>query len=327
MANEGQFVTGSSLSKHIRLVAAGNNTRCAVAFWGAKAADEIFASADAAERAVIICDISMGATSAKALEALGAPENPNLLFLDGLHAKVYHSDAGVVICSANASSRGVGFGGAEQGRLIEAGTFHGPKSVVHRRASAWLSGIFEHAMQVDKAALARANDLYRPPRPAVPKTAASSSLIGSVCANPDGFDGIGFVFTTIASSADEVKSAKQRAKKSIAPAEVEGWPRGGAFLGWGKSEVRVWPTLFLEFWCPRDKLSVFPRRLVHKDENSGDVFSRSAVREISAITQSTIVPFKGDVRIVKNIIDLDETYFFRTARDLRDYVVRHRLMD
>lgn len=59
----------------------------------------------------------MQATTQAALIALGAPHNERLLHLDGLHAKVYLSRRGAVVCSANASSNGIGFGEASVGKL------------------------------------------------------------------------------------------------------------------------------------------------------------------------------------------------------------------
>lgn len=87
----GEFLFDADLTKRIRQVTGGSDVRCAVAFWSKDGIARIFESIRAARRARIVCDISMGSTSAEALEALGAPTRKGLRHQVGLHAKVYLS--------------------------------------------------------------------------------------------------------------------------------------------------------------------------------------------------------------------------------------------
>lgn len=123
-----KFLFGKKLSKKIKQVVRGGDLRCAVAFWGFGVVQELFET-DTLERkdVRIICDLSMGGTNPATLRALGAPFNNKIKYLDGLHAKVYISNVGAVIGSANASRNGIGFDGAEAG-LIEAGTYVAPET-------------------------------------------------------------------------------------------------------------------------------------------------------------------------------------------------------
>src|SRR6476646_8330060 len=108
-----EFVFGERLGERIREVAAGQLVCCAIAFW----------SEDGAADAKIICNISMGATSAEALVALGGPRNECLRHELGMHAKVCLSNRGLVVSSAKASRAAIGSSDGA-GRNSEAGTFH-----------------------------------------------------------------------------------------------------------------------------------------------------------------------------------------------------------
>ncbi|MDE2116075.1 MAG: phospholipase D family protein, partial [Hyphomicrobiales bacterium] len=98
------FLAETFLSEKIRDLLSGGNIRCAVAFWGEGANKLLLErSGKFSTDARIVCDVSMGSTSPNELEALRAPNNPNLRYLNGLHAKVYISDKGSVVTSANMS--------------------------------------------------------------------------------------------------------------------------------------------------------------------------------------------------------------------------------
>jgi hypothetical protein len=93
-----EFLTGTDLSAKIRDLLSGTNLRCAVAFWGDGAAKLLCTcSAENSKDAKIVCDLSMGGTYPPELKKLGAPHNNKLRFLNGLHAKVYISDAGLLL--------------------------------------------------------------------------------------------------------------------------------------------------------------------------------------------------------------------------------------
>ena len=72
-------------------VPAPYGARCAVAFWGSGAVEQLFGSW-LHEAAQIRRDIPMGATNPDELRNLGAPSNPCLKHLERLHGKVYISE-------------------------------------------------------------------------------------------------------------------------------------------------------------------------------------------------------------------------------------------
>lgn len=149
-----EFLHGEALSERIREVVQGRNVRCAVAFWGLGAVKELFGT-DILERADVhvACDLSMGGTNPATLRALGAPDNQNIRFRDGLHAKVFLSANGAIVGSANASNNGIGFMGGNA-QLLEAGTYVAPNSDAWRSIGGWFAKLWEQgSVQVDAVAL------------------------------------------------------------------------------------------------------------------------------------------------------------------------------
>lgn len=278
--NAGEFLFDVDLAKRIRDVAAGRDVRCAVAFWSVDGIERVFQSVAAARRARIVCDISMGSTSAEALENLGAPKRKALRHQRGLHAKVYISDRGLVTGSANASISALG-PNSGAARLTEAGTFHAPESVAFKNASAWFEIVHGPAGKVDQPALDWARRAYRPPRIGASRPPVPGSLLDAVRVDPERFPGAGFVFTSTASDDDEIKTARKSAKRlagTIAKREIDAWPRGGFFTGWSAEKVTSWPTLFFEFWQPRQALTVFAKTVGIHDPGNGSILSRNAWR-------------------------------------------------
>jgi hypothetical protein len=145
------FLDDAQLGPAIRRLTEGAGLRFAVAFWGEGAARALFAGSRPPADARLICDVSMGGSNPRELEALGAPSNANLRYLTGLHAKVYLSDQGLITGSSNASDNGIGF--LHVARLVEAGSFHPPSSEACDQASGWFEHVWDRSSQIDVAAL------------------------------------------------------------------------------------------------------------------------------------------------------------------------------
>ena len=128
------FLTGAELAEAIRDVLSGADVRCAVAYWGG-GIEKAFPTSDGPPAARIICDVTRGGTSPKALVTMGAPRNKDLRHVPDLHAKVYISDLGAVVGSANASDNGIGFNAAPG--LIEAGVLLRPDEESFAEAAEW----------------------------------------------------------------------------------------------------------------------------------------------------------------------------------------------
>lgn len=252
-----EFLDDEKLGPAIRQLTQGTGVRCAVAFWGDGAAEALFLGR-VPSGARLICDLSMGGTNPTELRALGAPWNKNLRHLPGLHAKVYLSNKGLIVASANASNNGIGF--LEVPGLVEVGTFHPLGSEVWHRGTDWFDRVWNRAKPVDEAALelARASwghkprirgaRLLREPDP--------TSLLDVVAADPERFRGVGFVFTLGTSTEKQrdetavavIEADKRRAVSLLSKSEQRAlarWSVGDVFSEWDPEDIRAWPQLFV----------------------------------------------------------------------------------
>lgn len=285
-----RFLDHKQVRDAVQTVIAGDDVRCAVAFWGDGALKTLFGSKKRASKARIICDLSMGGTNPEELTLLGAPDNPDLKHFRGLHAKLYLSSAGMVVTSANASNRGIGF--VEPAALTECGTFHRPDTTAFREGAKWFDTLWGKAEMVDPEALATARAAWaKRARPGAPKgaplTAAPDTLLRRIAADPEGYRGIGVVFSTGEAGREDVQQAAEEAMavegKRRKPKLKEGeiirlpdWTKGNLFIGWPDADANAWPGLFLcahrgargaySYWCysrffrvklDRDEWSIF----------------------------------------------------------------------
>jgi hypothetical protein len=261
------FLDDQDLGPAIISLMAGSDVRCAVAFWGTDAADQLFPKG-LPEAGQIVCDISLGCTNPQELRALGAPANPKLKHLKRLHAKVYLSDRGAIVCSANASDNGIGF--ADVAGLVEAGVFIAPGSKSLGPVEAWFERIWKRSKMVDPAALARAEDAWkrrprgRAIRPARLLPENVPSLLRTVANNPERFRGIGFVFTSgTASKEDRVEASEKLARiddvRKVALLSPEDrrrlsqWKIGDLFTDWSEQDLDAWPRRFVCIHRPAER--------------------------------------------------------------------------
>lgn len=282
------FLTGPALSDAIRRVFGGRGLNCAVAFWGSGSADCIKAAGGNLADSRIVCDLSMGGCWPNALEELGAPNNERIRRRDGLHAKVYISDAGMVVGSPNASANGIGFN-QKDAIWLEAGTFHEPKSQAWDQAISWFDALFDGATIVDTAALADARRRWRPTLGVAGLPVREGSLLDLVRNDPDQFAAIGFVLVRGYTTKREREAARIELKKqsNVKEADVDQWLDDDIYTGWDETEVRRWPASFIEFWLkPRGKLSVCGRQVRFFEPKTGSIFSE----ENWATIQSQLPP-------------------------------------
>lgn len=322
----GEFLVGSLLSEKIRLISSGESLCCAVAFWGSGAKAELLDHRTGKSEPKIVCEISMGATSPLELEKMGAPDNHNLRYVEKLHAKVYISDQGVLIGSANASSGGIGFDGLPCGSLLEAGSFHHPGSPVWESVAKWFEGLYSEAKPVDGTALKRAQDTWMAHTGGKRTTISyrPESLLDLIQEAPERFGGIGFVFVKDSNKHTAVKDAKKKAIKlnNASVGKIADWKEGAMFTDWRPSDVNIWPRWFFEFWKPGRRLSVYARRVEHYVPEAGSVFTKVAPLDIqnkigvdfSLPTKSEIASTDSD--LAQKILDVHGNKLFATANDL-----------
>lgn len=278
------FLTGGAISEAVQRTLGAPNVRCASAFWGGGAAEFMAAAGAALSDVRIVCDISMGATSPAALVALGAPENDQLREQSDFHAKVYISDHGAVVGSANMSANGLGFGG--KAKLREAAVFLSPGSDAFIAATVWFEALYSGSGPVDRRALEYAEARYRPYHDMVPSVPVQKgSLLDLVVADPDAFNGVGFVFCKKDADEEEVELAKADMKGAY-PAQAKtigDWNGNRMFIGWSKNDIQRWPDVFVEYFRPKRRLHVSFHEREMRDRKHGHVFTVAGGRAIKAI--------------------------------------------
>lgn len=280
-----EFLTRRALSERIQEIIRGGNARCAVAFLG-KGAAEFLSGGGGVATPKIICDISMGCTSPHELEALGAPDAPSLKHVKGLHAKVYISDRGLIVGSANVSDNGIGFEIEHEARFVEAGIFHSPDTSVWREASDWFDELYGGAEPLSAEALESARASWRVGPRGGGRALRAGSLLDLVRAKPQHFANVGFVFTGIASTEEQRNAAREAATERLgedAGAPFASWPADDMFCGWGAEDLAQWPRSFFEFWVPKSSAKAYAREFVYQELETGSVFATKQRRWLSKL--------------------------------------------
>lgn len=261
----------------------------------------------------------MGGTSAEALEELGAPHRDALRHVVGLHAKVYISSAGMIVGSANASAAGLYFG-AQSRRHIEAGTFHLAGGKAWADAGTWFEDLHGGADKVDDRVLEWARKVWCPPVTdgTLLKAPRPGSLLDAVRAAPEKFAGIGFVFVSRPNGAEDLASAVAAAQAK--GSAVDSWDTKHAFTGWDSDNVDIWPTTFMEFWIPREKLTIVGHLAQLHLPDEGTVLAATGWKQIAKIineplpTKAAIE--KSDATLAKLILGKESGVLFADARAL-----------
>lgn len=268
-----QFLANSDLADAIKHLLGGNEVRCAVAFWGAGAEALLDRATGAQPR--IICDVTLGGTSPKALRALGAPGNDHLRHIPSLHAKVYISDRGAIVGSANASRNGLGLDGFPV--LMEAGVRLAPGSEAFHQAVSWFDTRWNASETVDAAALDLATKRFRPGRAPGSRPVRSGSLLDLIAADPDRFSDVSIVLAESSSTQAE-RDQVRKAVRDANPEEIkaiDALPNNGMFIGWKQRDLNCWRRTFIELWMPKKRLSVYGRKVAYFCDSKGAVMSRT----------------------------------------------------
>jgi hypothetical protein len=312
----GEFLTDRALTERIQSLMRGREIRCAVAFWTENGVDQLFPE-EVPDGAKILVDINMGNTSPSALEKLGAPGNSYLRHSDRMHAKVFLSDAGLVVGSANAT------GGALGARNTEAGTFHPAGSPAWRQASEWFDECFSEAGTVGRDQLTLAKLLYRPePAKNVPKLPRAGSLLDIVRIASDRFASVGFAFSGTVATPEEKKGVRSAvlASGQHEADVINDLKDDNTFHNWNRDDIRRWPEYFFSFWQPAGKLYVSGHRWVAKDIKSGSLMTKRDLRGVKTMCRWKLPSpeeiSRADQDLARSIRDGNEGVFFANGAEL-----------
>ena len=140
------------------------DVRCIVAFWG-KGALELFAGMDEERlrRVKIVCNLTMGGTNPSVVQEL-LNKNIAVRHNPTLHSKVYWTDRGVIVGSANASANGLSLESVAQNGWLEAGVYSNRKSTIDR-VGLYVKQIWRNADTIRPKDLEEAKRNWRKRRP------------------------------------------------------------------------------------------------------------------------------------------------------------------
>jgi len=130
---------------------------CAVAFWG-EGSDALFNKINSNTATKIICNLSSGGTNPFAIKKLQKKSNFELRHNPNLHAKIYLSDKGCVIGSANASTNGLAFNQLDFNGWIEGCVLITENSSDSIRL--WIKNLYENSFDITEADLQKAIDIW-----------------------------------------------------------------------------------------------------------------------------------------------------------------------
>lgn len=336
------FLTESELTKCIWHIVEGGALRCAVAFWGQEVVGKIPFDAR------IVCDISMGATNPKALEQLGAPDSSNLRHIPGLHAKLYLSDRGMVVSSANASEGSIS--PSFPARHIEAGAYFDPDSKEYEHATKWFEQLWEKASLIDESALDDARRAWRArERPNIndhdKEQRTHASIVEAIFYSSERFKKIGFAVTTSTAKIEDrdigaeciIESDKTSSHPHISEAEItsiRNWPKDNVFCNWDRKEIKDWPGDFISIHKSKSRLYVSFMNAAHKtyiSDELGTIFAtkNSNIKKRAGLTSSIKNIILNDEKNIGKLIshlsnrDTESTgWYFRDGREFRRELIR-----
>jgi hypothetical protein len=253
---------------------------------------------------------------------MGAPRNKDLRHVPDLHAKVYISDRGAVVGSANASDNGIGFGFGAAPGLIEAGVLLRPDAQSFAEAAAWFETLWDRSRKVGKKALDMAKARFRPgggmpgDRPVRP-----GSLLDRIAADPDRFTEICIVLAHNGSTPKQRERARS-AMIASHPDErdaITRMPGNGMFIGWDAHDLARWRRPFIELWMPKDRLYCYERRASHFHDRTGTVMSRKSRGSVRSVVEGDLPDWadveRTDRDVVRRLLDKHGDVLF-TPREL-----------
>ena len=140
-----------------------------------------------------------------------------------------------------------------------------------------------------------------------------------IVADPDRFDGIGFVLASTSSSEEERSAARKSAiKAGIDRKLVKDTSDNDMFVGWSRKEVLRWPTTFIELWMPKNRLYLYARTTIAMHAPEGNVFTRKSKRAVGSMLTGGLPDFREaerqDAAIVAKLLT-DDGKVFRTASE------------
>ena len=137
---------------------------CIVAFWGS-GAEQLFNGMNRRkiQRTKIVCNLTMGGTNPNLIEDL-RKKGIRIRHNPTLHSKVYWTDSGVVVGSANASANGLSLEGIDQDGWLEAAIFSDRKSEIDA-TNEYVQAVWNESREIQPQDMKNAHARWRRRRP------------------------------------------------------------------------------------------------------------------------------------------------------------------
>ena len=243
-----EYLTGADLNAKILETLQQPNPKMCVAFLGPDWVTTLFSDKPPASLKVI-CDLEMGVTTRQALSNFNAPNNKKLRHLPGmeLHAKVYLSEEGAVVCFANASRSAL-----KNSKRIEDGVWFSSDDPNYKKVANEFASRWERSKKIGKEELMKA-PLFMPSGSDSPENSSPRTLLQLVRTNSEKFDGISFVFSEAPVPQEVRDEARRRSKEQsgeIAMGSDSNTTKAATelsidfFSDW-KVEENEWPLQFI----------------------------------------------------------------------------------
>jgi hypothetical protein len=163
-----QMITGSKLGSFLEKLADENDIRIAVAFWGDGACEKLkISSMNSPPR--IICNLQSGGTNPDEIKKIKTSlskqfgKDAQIRQHNKLHAKVYMSNARVVVGSSNASANGLSMQGRQCSGWAEA-NIHSVEPNLISETAEWFEALWTQASYITEDDLETAKAKWIPRR-------------------------------------------------------------------------------------------------------------------------------------------------------------------
>lgn len=159
------FLTENQIVTEIKkLLKNANEALFAVSFWGKGALNELGINNWKGKNPLrVVCNLESGATNPSEIEKMRSSANEKIIDVRSnkkLHAKVYWTDKGCIITSANASANGLSYEGKELTGWIEAGYMVTDKEELAEIKKWFLKTVWKESNEITDEMLDAARELW-----------------------------------------------------------------------------------------------------------------------------------------------------------------------
>lgn len=322
-----KFIAGWELSLQAKEILAGNKLSCAVAFWGSGAKELLMHAHTDSSQIRIICDLRLGGTNPFELEKI-FEDIPNgirqLKAPNILHAKVYISDVGALIGSANVSKFGLGDAGS--GSYLEAAIFFPPNSEMWNAAKSWFDELWtsnKRTTPIGKREIKNAQATWRPALQSGYRGAGETkkqyqpvrgSLISRIIGEPEKFDTVSFVVCGNPILEEQrkdairskIKHSQDLEKSEIA--KIRTWPKNNMFADWERKEVKNWKKDFILIYKSSVSAKYYFYERAYEDVEAGAVFAKKQAKKM---LHELEIPYT-----IESMAEIDQTFLTQLAKSL-----------